>query len=354
MFTSKLLESIKQFIGFYINDNPTILDFKTMEITKTRYKDIIIKLNKNNLLNKDIISFKNIEISKANIKIDELYNTNKLNKHLIDNKNIEINKANFKIDELCNTNKLNKHLIDNKNIEIIKANVKIDELYNTNRLNKHLIDNKNIEILNLASKMRFATYVETIVFDNIKKSSNANLINVTKQYGIYVCYIWIKHLNIYVFTIGRTLDIRKCIIKLNSIYESDNRIILVFYGKSDQNLETMLYCKMREFSISDIKYDKTYIISIICYDKILTFFKEYISFYFECEDYEIDDNNKQYYTLDKNMLPYFNKSQISRNNDLYHPEDNITPFIELNYDSIENFWKIRNRLFDEKLAKSNM
>lgn len=198
--------------------------------------------------------------------------------------------------------------------------------------------------------MNITTYIKTIVLDNIKKSEYAYLLNDTDRYGVYMCYLWYNERNEFVFKIGRTNNIEKRLYDLNSKYESSNRIILIFYGTSnDINIEKKLHAEMEEFKINtnkqNIKSRESYSITFESYERIYNFFLENINFFFECKDYEINENETQYYKLSDDLLHYFPDSEITVNYDDENHEDDNIPFLELNSINIEKFWKINYNLY---------
>jgi len=196
--------------------------------------------------------------------------------------------------------------------------------------------------------MNIITYIKTIVLDDLKKSSNSNLLD--SVYVVYVLYIYIKQYNIYVFKIGQTKNLTNRINQLNSQF-ADNRIFPIFCGESYNaaTLEKNLLEKMNKFKISltfnfNYKPREFVTISSESYDQINNFYKENFIDFFECTNYEIDDNNIQYYKLPDQFLCYFANSEITWNNDEEHPDDNDIPFVKLNLHSIEKYWKINDKL----------
>ena len=198
--------------------------------------------------------------------------------------------------------------------------------------------------------MNITTYIKTIVLDNIKKSEFANLLHDTDRYGVYMCYLWYEERNEFVFKIGRTNNIEKRLNELNSKYESNYRIILIFYGTDNNiNIEKKLHAEMEEFRINtnnqNIKSRESYSITFESYERIYNFFLENINSFFECKDYEINEDGSEYYKLSDELLSYFPDSEITVNYDDENPEDDNIPFLKLNSTNIENFWKFNYNLY---------
>jgi hypothetical protein len=186
------------------------------------------------------------------------------------------------------------------------------------------------------------TYVETIVLDNIKKLGYRSLLNNSGRLGIYVCYLWIEELKIFAFKTGKTVNITKHIISLNDKYNSNYKIILIFYGKyTNIDMKKLLSIEIEKYRIQNTKWCNLYNITIDFYEDVSIFFQNNINYYFECKNYKINKYGIQYYELSNKLLHHFNNCEIK------YLENNNIPFLVLNDATIENFWKVSNDLYSK-------
>jgi hypothetical protein len=191
--------------------------------------------------------------------------------------------------------------------------------------------------------MNILTNVKTIILGDIKKSSKKFLVTNDGVCGVYLIYIWIKLCKKFVFKIGKTVDITKRIIQLNLEHKSNNKIILLLYGKNNNScIEKMFHDKMINFNMehSNDKNKKSrelYYITSTCYYKILNLFEQNIPIFFKSNNYIINKDGTQYYKIFNDLLKFFNYSEITYINNI--------PFLKLYTTTNNSFWKINNLLY---------
>jgi hypothetical protein len=189
--------------------------------------------------------------------------------------------------------------------------------------------------------MNVTTYVKKVVLNEIKKSTNANLVNNIEDIGVYVLYIWIACLDSFQFKVGETKNITKRIIELNRKYESDNKVILVFYGKN--YIDKIFHNRLKRFNKKGTSSRELYNISPSCYDQIKYIFEWKPNNYFECKEYEIKDDGTEYIKLANSDVYHYDDHEITTTYDDHNLEDNNKKFIELNSYNTIKYWKVKTR-----------
>jgi len=199
--------------------------------------------------------------------------------------------------------------------------------------------------------MEIKTYIDTIVFGEIRKSHPQLLVKDHIR-CLYVFLIYIETLDLHLFKIGNTIVIINRAYGLNIDFAANNKIILLFCGKSYKTeiFEKILLAKMNDFKESFTlesgrKSRECFRITPESYDIIYNFYSENFDDFFESTTFEISDDNTQYFKLYYEFLPYFTDEEITVNNDDEHQEDDNIAYLKLDSNSIKKYWYVNYKLY---------